>query len=102
MLQAIDREPAVIATKQLEMCDKAIRQLPREALQLAPDQLPFIVGAFSDRVKLGAIVAEIFQGHSPSYKTVFTFDAPGAPDDSRSSNWTAVQSRYEGSIRSSL
>ena len=30
--------------------------LLREALQLGSDQLPFIVGAFGHRVKLGAIM----------------------------------------------
>jgi hypothetical protein len=54
MLQAIDWEPAVVATKQLEVRDKAIRQSLCEALEVAPDQLPFIEGAFCSATALMA------------------------------------------------
>lgn len=53
MLQTIDREPGGVAAKQLELRDKTVRKLPREALQLASNQLPVIVGAFGHYAKPG-------------------------------------------------
>jgi hypothetical protein len=46
MPEAIDRETAIVAPEQVQMCDETIRQFLGEAFQLTSNQLPSLLAWF--------------------------------------------------------